>query len=1035
MRIFKYQYALLYISGNIKNHTRLTELLSLYLLIVIISLTTSFAETCYSSALDINPVCHGGLVQSTLGSSCRTIVCTNNSDRIKVLACDKPDKGNKNFFEMYNQEVSGNTKFNICLLETCISDNGYTKSTDFPICIQDDDLQNKTNSTDETEKSCIDAIGDSSASCSGGEIISDITNGVCRIIVCSSSNNNLKIMACNKPDGKNPPSYFEMYKQSVSENIEICLGSTCISRNGFARSSNYSKCEDSTTGPICGNSIKEDEEECDDGNSINGDGCDNFCKNEIIDDSNQTIPECYDNLYDLPVNCSSQIIFDIISGGCRITQCSGKNGSITVKACNKPGENNRKYFEMYRTEKSGIIPTLCIGNQCIWEHGFLRSTAYPICLEINTDPKESHTTIIEGPLLDFSLFNAPGIPFLADQDVKRNAPTFHIAEPYMFSFDDYSVGNEVIRAETEYNFENPIDVDAVVQFVWKNRDTGISGSPAGLIIPAGTIGTYPIFATIGKKPFGAGELDRAGNYSISFNLHKNNSVEKSIFNFSITGTNPEPCDECIESLPTIGAELFTESTNSVSTPDSLILFSETFYKPWPLGWETSGDGNGLMDRYAIDGYQKLRFEGEVGQVGKVSMKQIINVSISDDTKLLFDVFIAAEDLGECSDCYPAGVLLEVETPTNAQLIHIKYTSKERVGQNKKIEKNTWHNGETVRIRDIVPNATRVTKIIIESSGYIVESHFDNIFIVEDTFQRANEATARVVLSNKTQDHNKIFECEVEGLEPEGYIWWFEERQRTEIRNATRILDGVPHKKNDMMHAYIKDGNFTTMCVAFNETHKISSSLIVENVMDLRGVKVGDQPWEDTDWTWTFFEQEYLGEGRFNLTCDSVGFESVDILWVFDLPGFDVNDIVWNVTRFFVKEESIINVFPIPDRSFSTFCPSIVKPMYYHEYYEDIATSRSSYANPWTGSIEVPSFNVSNAGDVNCPIPNGYTEAYICRSTGQVCAFDSFHEIERRNTGVWDGNKSLRCNQNWWMSFVEFGQWSGQDPQALFDQYT
>lgn len=77
-----------------------------------------------------------------------------------------------------------------------------------------------------------------SPACSGGNIVSDTFNG-CRAIVCSSPSGSLSILACNKPDNA-PAQYFEMYKQSQSgTGISICLGNTCISDNGYAKSSDF----------------------------------------------------------------------------------------------------------------------------------------------------------------------------------------------------------------------------------------------------------------------------------------------------------------------------------------------------------------------------------------------------------------------------------------------------------------------------------------------------------------------------------------------------------------------------------------------------------------------------------------------------------------------------------------------------------------------------------------------------------------------------------------------------------------------------
>ncbi|MFP4401233.1 MAG: DUF4215 domain-containing protein [Candidatus Woesearchaeota archaeon] len=51
------------------------------------------------------------------------------------------------------------------------------------------------------------------------------------------------------------------------------------------------------TSPICGNSILEDNEECDDGNTLDGDGCDSACQNET------TTPVCGNNILEAGEAC------------------------------------------------------------------------------------------------------------------------------------------------------------------------------------------------------------------------------------------------------------------------------------------------------------------------------------------------------------------------------------------------------------------------------------------------------------------------------------------------------------------------------------------------------------------------------------------------------------------------------------------------------------------------------------------------------------------------------------------------------------
>jgi cysteine-rich repeat protein len=67
----------------------------------------------------------------------------------------------------------------------------------------------------------------------------------------------------------------------------------------------------------CGNGIQEGAEQCDDGNLINGDGCDNICQIELVSCGNGTLEgaeQCDDgNLFDWD-GCSSTCQFDTVGG-------------------------------------------------------------------------------------------------------------------------------------------------------------------------------------------------------------------------------------------------------------------------------------------------------------------------------------------------------------------------------------------------------------------------------------------------------------------------------------------------------------------------------------------------------------------------------------------------------------------------------------------------------------------------------------------------------------------------------------------------
>ncbi len=145
---------------------------------------------------------------------------------------------------MYRQSSSG-TPPELCLGETCIKNDGYKKGafecTEPPV----DPPDNTTNPpTNETQ--CFENVENIPATCSGGTITNDAFNGG-RHITCSSGGSSLSIDAWDKPSLSNP-THFEMYKKSASgSGIEICLGETCLSSGGFARSDNYPLCTEGET--------------------------------------------------------------------------------------------------------------------------------------------------------------------------------------------------------------------------------------------------------------------------------------------------------------------------------------------------------------------------------------------------------------------------------------------------------------------------------------------------------------------------------------------------------------------------------------------------------------------------------------------------------------------------------------------------------------------------------------------------------------------------------------------------------------------
>ena len=91
-------------------------------------------QSCQNTVRNIPATCTGGSIASdTSSGTCRTITCASGSNSIKVMACDKPDAGAKQYFEMYRQSATGSTP-KVCIGQICIQNEGYAKSTNYPIC-------------------------------------------------------------------------------------------------------------------------------------------------------------------------------------------------------------------------------------------------------------------------------------------------------------------------------------------------------------------------------------------------------------------------------------------------------------------------------------------------------------------------------------------------------------------------------------------------------------------------------------------------------------------------------------------------------------------------------------------------------------------------------------------------------------------------------------------------------------------------------------------------------------------------------------
>lgn len=238
---------------------------------------------CYSKVNDIPASCTATITQD-LKSGCRTLVCSSGANSIKVMACNKPD-GSPLYFEMYRQSYAGAPP-KICFGNTCMQNEGYKKSPNYPICFgtnntasctptaetcnsKDDDCDgiiddgnvcgtscspsaeicdSKDNDCDGVidednvcGQKCYTSVTAIPSSCTS-TITQDTKSSTCRTIACGTTPNLIKVMACDKPDS-GTKQYFEMYRQSYSGMPpKVCFASVCIQTTGYVKSPNYPIC-------------------------------------------------------------------------------------------------------------------------------------------------------------------------------------------------------------------------------------------------------------------------------------------------------------------------------------------------------------------------------------------------------------------------------------------------------------------------------------------------------------------------------------------------------------------------------------------------------------------------------------------------------------------------------------------------------------------------------------------------------------------------------------------------------------------------
>jgi plastocyanin len=91
-------------------------------------------NTCHAYVDDIPATCDGNITDDAVNSdSCRYITCERGSDFVQVKACNKPGVFTPQYYEVF-KTFSSSSSPKLCIGNTCISDNGYARSENFPVC-------------------------------------------------------------------------------------------------------------------------------------------------------------------------------------------------------------------------------------------------------------------------------------------------------------------------------------------------------------------------------------------------------------------------------------------------------------------------------------------------------------------------------------------------------------------------------------------------------------------------------------------------------------------------------------------------------------------------------------------------------------------------------------------------------------------------------------------------------------------------------------------------------------------------------------
>jgi cysteine-rich repeat protein len=180
--------------------------------------------------------------------------------------------------------------------------------------------------------------------CQNLDVINETTAPACIGGICNITINNTYVETCG------PASSSLICIGNNSVNVSItpgCTEGSCFNVTNYAinEECSYRCLNGSCVYPVCGNGIKEGDEQCDDGNLINGDGCDANCNFEIA---------CYNN-----TDCGADFASDDF--------CIGDNVAVEITefTCHNPGTSKSYCSNSTSTNVTKQCEESCLDGNCV----------------------------------------------------------------------------------------------------------------------------------------------------------------------------------------------------------------------------------------------------------------------------------------------------------------------------------------------------------------------------------------------------------------------------------------------------------------------------------------------------------------------------------------------------------------------------------------------------------------------------------------------------------------------------------------------